>query len=274
MTVLSSVHTHTDYCDGESTVEEMVQSAIRMNVSTLGFSGHSPLFGEDAKSWTMSLPDVERYRRDIAAARRKYTGQIELLCGLELDIDTDPAIAEGFDFLIGSVHRLLFDNDTCSVDNTVEELDVCVAEHFGGDYYAYCAAYYEKLSHLHERTRCDIIGHFDLVSKFHEQHRRFDQSDPRYREPVFSCLEKLVQTGAVFEINTGGISRGFRSVPYPADWILREICRLGGSVLLSSDAHSASTLLFGFEEAAALAKDCGFKSVKALTARGFIDIPL
>ena len=37
----STVHTHTTYCDGKNTPEQMIQSAIRQGLSVIGFSGHS-----------------------------------------------------------------------------------------------------------------------------------------------------------------------------------------------------------------------------------------
>jgi histidinol-phosphatase (PHP family) len=272
--VLSNVHTHTLYCDGENTVEEMAAGAVSLGMTTLGFSGHSPLDHPAGSGWAMTPEAFQSYKEDVAAAREKYAGRLEILCGLELDYDSSPEWGRDLDFIIGSVHQLMPDGDFCSVDNVPEEVDDAVNRHFGGCYYSYCAAYYDKLSGICERTGCDIVGHFDIVTKFNGEFRRFDENDPRYRGPAINCLRKLVNNGAVFEINTGGISRGYRTTPYPAPWILREISRLGGSVILTSDAHSAATLLHGFDKGADLAAACGFDSVKALTAKGFIDLPV
>ena len=41
MIPLSNLHTHTHYCDGKYSPEEMVQAAIREGFVSLGFSGHS-----------------------------------------------------------------------------------------------------------------------------------------------------------------------------------------------------------------------------------------
>ncbi|MBQ3999858.1 MAG: hypothetical protein II643_02550 [Oscillospiraceae bacterium] len=75
----------------------------------------------------------------------------------------------------------------------------------------------------------------------------FDEEDPRYIAAWRGALEKLLKTGAVFEINTGAMSRGYRTSPYPAPAILDEIKKGGGSLILSSDSHSPQTLLYGFE---------------------------
>ena len=38
--ILSDIHVHTTYCDGKSTVEEIVKKAISMNMTSIGFSSH------------------------------------------------------------------------------------------------------------------------------------------------------------------------------------------------------------------------------------------
>ena len=43
----SCVHTHSDFCDGKNTMEEMAEAAYRAGIRCFGFSGHSfvPLDG-------------------------------------------------------------------------------------------------------------------------------------------------------------------------------------------------------------------------------------
>lgn len=38
---LKNFHTHTTYCDGKNTAEEMILAAINQGFTALGFSGHS-----------------------------------------------------------------------------------------------------------------------------------------------------------------------------------------------------------------------------------------
>ena len=78
-------------------------------------------------------------------------------------------------------------------------------------------------------------------------------------------------TGAAFEINTGAISRGYRTESYPSDRFLNTIREMGGSVTYSSDAHQAKFITLGFEDVVKRAKAAGFKSFKKLTAKGWID---
>ena len=76
----------------------------------------------------------------------------------------------------------------------------------------------------------------------------------------------------IFEINTGAISRGWRTSPYPAPEILKEVRRRGGHVMINSDSHATDTIDCAFETAAELARACGFTSVKIITEKGLEDL--
>ena len=102
----------------------------------------------------------------------------------------------------------------------------------------------------------------------------FDPEDRRYRDASLSALEALLETGKPFEINTGAIYRGMRKTPYPSVSLLKEIYRCKGEILLSSDSHDGASLGFGFDGAAGLAREIGFRYVKVWTKNGFADFPL
>ena len=58
----------------------------------------------------------------------------------------------------------------------------------------------------------------------------------------------LLPSGVPFEINTGAMSRGWRTSPYPAKPIRDYIRAHGGRLILSSDSHKADTLLYAFDQ--------------------------
>ena len=60
--------------------------------------------------------------------------------------------------------------------------------------------------------------------------------------------QSLISTGRVFEINTGAISRGWRTDAYPATEIRQYIRDHGGKMILSSDAHQKENICFQFEK--------------------------
>lgn len=113
-------------------------------------------------------------------------------------------------------------------------------------------AYFATVGALYEKTRCDIVAHFDLITKFNEDGKLFDTSHPRYQAAVHAALDRLCETPARFEINTGAMSRGYRTAPYPEADIIAEIQRKGQQFVFSSDCHARENLLFGWEQCSKL----------------------
>ena len=70
-------------------------------------------------------------------------------------------------------------------------------------------------------------------------------------------------------MNTGSVYRGYRKDFYPGPWLLTEWHKMGGKVIITSDAHDVDSLTFGFEEAAAAIKAAGFTALTVLTVNGF-----
>ncbi|MBQ8447368.1 MAG: hypothetical protein IJX27_00370, partial [Clostridia bacterium] len=77
-----------------------------------------------------------------------------------------------------------------------------------------------------------------------------------------------------FEVNTGGISRGWRKTPYPAFHLMELLQKLGGEIVINSDSHHPDNLDFFFNESAEIIKKAGFTSYSVLTPNGFEKIKL
>lgn len=254
--IFRDLHTHTTFCDGANTAEEMVLAAIEKGMKTIGFSGHA--YTEFVDDCCMSIEGTEQYCLEIARLKEKYNGKIEILCGIEQDYySTFPA--EGYDYVIGSVHYIEKNGKYYSVDHS-EEYYLNTIKEFGGDFIAFSEIYFDTVAKVYEKTGCDIIGHFDLTAKFNgDGNKYFDETDPRYVKAAEKAIKHLLKSGKPFEINTGAIHRGYRSYPYPAPHFLKFIYENGGKVILSSDSHSANTLLYEFEKWAPFAKEIGFE---------------
>lgn len=264
-----NLHAHTTFSDGRHTPEEMAEGAVRAGCASLGFSEHSPLpLSADPDGWTMKRDKVEVYRKTVLGLREAYAGRLEIFLGLEQDMDSDAPDA-GYDYLIGSVHGIRADGAYLSVDISPKAFDQAVQEHFGGDCFAFARAYYRREAEAAAVTGCQMIGHFDLITKFNEDGCRFDENDSRYRSAALEALEAVMERDVIFEVNTGAMSRGWRSAPYPAPFLLRAIRERKGRICITGDSHSADTIVHGFPAAAALAADCGFREVWVLTQGGW-----
>ena len=242
---LYDLHTHTTYSDGESTPEEMVQRAIEMGLTKIGFSDHSYTAFEDY--YCLTPRSTEEYKSEINALKEKYKGRIEILCGIEQDYYTDLE-PTGFDYIIGSVHFVKIQNEYIAVDDTEEILANAADKYFGGDIYSLIELYYETVADVVNKTGADIIGHLDLITKFNEGGRMFDESHPRYVKAYKSAVDKLINYNKPFEINSGAISRGYRTAPYPSKEIIDYIKSKGGTLIHSSDSHSKDTLCYGIKD--------------------------
>ena len=241
--IYGDYHMHTTFCDGKSTAEEMVQSAIEKGLTRMGFSIHAEQFSprgpRDPKV-------MAAYRAEIARLKEAYRDRIEILCGAESDYYF-PANKDDFDYILGSVHYLNTPDGLIPIDSKPEILLDAAATYYNNDFLAIAQEYFATVARLVE-IRPDIIGHFDLIAKYNEGDKLFDSQDPRYLSAAFAAVDALLPLGVPFEINTGAISRGYRTHPYPADPILRYILAHGGKVMLCSDSHAAKNVAFAFDD--------------------------
>jgi len=242
----NSYHTHTTFCDGKDTPEELILRAIELGCTEIGFSGHSFTDIPDEDPFCMTENGTGEYKREIRRLREKYRDRIRVLLGVEQDFysESDP----DFEYVIGSVHYVLKDGTYIPVDESPEMLKASEERFYGGDYYALAEDYYALVGDIYRKTRCDIVGHFDLITKFNEGNRLFDTSDPRYEAAADGALEKLLGEPVCFEVNFGAVARGYRTEPYPEKRIMEKIRQAGKKLIYTSDCHDRRDLLFGIPE--------------------------
>ena len=142
---------------------------------------------------------------------------------------------------------------------------MAIDRHFEGNSKAVAEAYFEEVGRI---KNADIVGHFDLISKFNEKGDIFRGAD--YMDAALFAMRKLAAANMIFEINTGAISRGYRTVPYPPENLLYELRKLEGRITVTGDAHDTSGIACGYEEAVYLAKQCGFDRIWLLDEGGFV----
>ncbi len=256
--ILEDLHTHTSYCDGKDSPEEMIKEAIKKGLCTIGFSGH--IFLTYGTSWCMSKDNTERYIAEINALKEKYKNKIKVLCGIETDLYSDEDLSR-FDYVIGSVHGFKVGDAYFEIDNSAEVLRNGIDRYFCGDANLAAEHYFCSVVECIKKTDADIIGHFDLITKFRNKDRLFDEAHPRYIDAYQRAVDELIPMNKPFEINMGAISRGYRTTPYPSVPILKYIASKGGKVIMTGDTHAKENLCYSFEKFENLANDCGFDKV-------------
>lgn len=240
------LHIHTTFSDGVDTPEACVLAAIEAGFSEIGFSDHSYISHPSEIVYWKGAEFEPLYKAEIARLKEKYKDRINILCGIEQDYYSDhPAV--GYDYIIGAVHFIESGSAFVGVDEpagyTLENL-----KYFGGDIYTFAEEYYKRLSGVVEKTNCDIIAHFDLVSKYNEVSNLFDENHPRYIKAWRAAADKLLKTGKPFEINTGAMAKGIKTKPYPSRDIYDYLKEHGAKFILAGDSHKKEDIGYGFKD--------------------------
>lgn len=265
-----NLHTHSTFCDGKDTPEEMILTAMDKGFSSVGFSGHAHVPGSP---FSMSVEKTEAYIQEVHALQKKYAGQIDIFCGLEFDTQS-PTPLDGYDYIIGTVHYVETPEGAIPFDRSQDVVADIINTHFGGDGMAYTKQYYRQLAELPSFGKFDILGHFDIIAKHCENIHFFDMDSKEYRSWAMDAAEAIAGKIPFFEVNTGAISRGYRTTPYPDPFIMKELKRLGFGAVITSDCHDRNHLDCWREEAKELLKSCGFKEHYVLKRDGFTPISL
>lgn len=240
----SNYHTHTHFCDGCNSPEELIQEAIRLGCPALGFSGHCYTFFDE--SYCMTKEKTRAYIAEIRALQEKYRDKIRILLGIEQDYySTEPT--DEYDYVIGSVHYVKKDGCYLPVDETKEIQLEGVARLYNGDFYSFIEDYFATVADVYRKTRCRIVGHFDIIKMFNGEGDLFDPQHPRYQAAAYKALSALKDAPVTLEVNTRGIANGYLKEPYPSADILRQWRAWGKPTIFSSDCHKAEQLLFGYE---------------------------
>ena len=268
--IRQNLHTHSVYDDGSSTPMEMARAAASAGLTGLGFSGHSVLPYEN--DWAMTEQSRKDWIADVARTKEAMAGRLEVFLGLEWDLLSDPP--EGYDYIIGSIHHIGAGSPPRTVDESPDMTRAVVRGEFDSDTDAYAEAYFAQYGALAALPFVDIVGHFDLLTKFDEKEAILDAGSRRFREAAMAALELLCRTDKIFEVNTGAIARGWRTGPYPSASLLRELKERNARVLVTSDAHRANGIACAFMETEALLDSLGFREIWELKDGEFVPRPL
>ena len=266
--IKQNLHTHSTYCDGKDTIEEMVLTAIDKGFTVLGFSGHGNC--EDVAYYAMGDSNTAKYIQDVLAMKEKYQDQIKIFLGIEEDaLGKRYQKHDPYDYIIGSVHYVKAGDDFLAVDENAE-ITQQIVDYFGS-FLDYAKNYYSEVKKIADMDEVDIVGHVDLLTKFNEDETFIEFNQPDYLKIAYECIDALIAKDKIFEVNTGAIARGQRKTPYPHQTLLQYIHDHGGKICLNSDCHNKEMLDCYYQESFDLIKQCGFTSLMALTDQGFIE---
>lgn len=278
--LLTNYHTHSEFCDGQGTPAEMLEQAVALGFSALGFSSHAPLpFDND---FTLPYSRVEDYVETVNGL--KDNDQIEVYLGLEIDFIEhviEPREHSwdslGLDYKIGSIHALTPATDAHTalcVDGPDDEFNMLLYQVFNGDAKAMVSDYYHKMAVMCEQGGFDILGHYDLIKRHNKAKQFFDESAHWYRNIAISTLDAVARSGVIMEVNYGGMLRGSTDDAYPPLWLLRVARQLNIPVQINADAHHPNHLVIHHEYCRELLLKAGYKTQRVLLDNQWQDIAL
>lgn len=271
----SNAHTHTQFCDGKSTAEEVVQAALARGFVSLGFSSHAKQ--DFHPEYSLNPQREALYIAEISRLQAACEGQLAIWLGMERDrfsyADRAP-----FAYVIGAVHYVRTpEGAALPVDASAQLLEEAIGFDYRGDGQKLAEDYFESLGAYIREYKPDIIAHFDLLTKYNPDGRFFDTSHPRYIKAATDAMDAAITGCRLLEINVGGIIRARTTEPYPSLPLLRYWHALGGQVTLTSDCHNTAQLDSGFDQGIAHIRAAGYQKAAILGRREslfeWVDVP-
>ena len=268
---------HSSFSDGKAEAEEYVELAIKKGFRSIGFSEHGPT--KFNKHWELPEENIDEYFAEINRLKEKYKDKIEIYIGMELDyftgIEDNAFLKYDLDYVIGSIHYFPDEEGKIfGIDCRPDDFHKTIHDYFKGDVKAFVREFCDRIIAMVDKFKPDIIGHFDLIKFNNRNEMYFSENDDWYRAEVMHVFEFISKTGTMLDVNTGGITRGYLTVPYPSPWALIEAAKLNIPITLNSDAHRPEHIDGQFENVTEILKECGYTEKMILKNGNWIPVPI
>ena len=261
MICLTDTHTHTWYSnDARCTVEEVCRAAWEGGVTAVAVTDHFEYKQGGVPSCDY-LSRVERRTAELARAKARWAGRLEVLRGVEIgQPHWNPAHSRAiagsgdYDMVIGSLH----------------DLRPGVSIYTGYDYSREEARdemyrqFFEEAREMVRVADFDTFGHYDYPIRKMEGF--VEPSLTPWKAYALPFLKELAESGRALEINTVGQRRWMGRVG--ERWVLEAFRRYGGRyVTVGSDAHYARHVGIHVKEAYDAMRAAGFDKVTVYRER-------
>lgn len=255
--IRSDCHMHTSFSSDSSTLPEaMLEGALEKGLGAVCITDHMDLdypfndsMGKDA-----FLFDVDAYFQTLTKLRERYAGRLDLRIGIELGLQPHLGarcreIAEKypFDFVIGSIH-------------VVDRKDPYYRELFSDftDGELYRRAFEETYACLKALDAFDVLGHLDYIVRY-GMHQAKEYSYEAFAPCLDAVLKQVIGMGKGIELNSAGLKYGL-GFCHPHPDVLKRYRELGGEIItVGADGHCPEHIAYGFDRAAEVLRECGFR---------------
>lgn len=201
------------------------------------------------------LQSMRQQSFEIERARGSFGDLVKISKGIELgqphrhvEVAAQALAASDYDFVLGSVHMLEDGTDFYCVDYS--DPDIVVAD--------LLEQYYDNVVRLAEWGGFDSLAHMRYPERYIWGNQRIPVDIKPFGDHIDRVLRLLIDKGKALEVNTCAMRRG---MPLdPGIEVLRRYRELGGELItIGSDAHQASHMTSGFDDAMDTLLTLGFK---------------
>lgn len=253
----ANYHSHSTFCDGTSSMEQVCRAAFDRGFDYWGVSSHAPL--DLKKHFGIKTEDVPLYLSTIQELKEKYQPMMKVFSAMEIDFVTDlmeqsDVVAKKYslDYFIGSVHQVKEHNlskETWFIDGHDSSVyDRGLEQLFDMDIKRAVRCYYQQQMRMVSKCKPDIIGHFTKVN-MHNKGRYFSEQEPWYEDLVMSLIDCLIKNDTVVEINTRGLYKGRHDDYYPSKRWIKVLIDKSVPLVISTDCHNATEVDAYYQEA-------------------------
>ena len=271
---------HSSFVDGRGTVAEIAQAAAERGFASFGFTEHFTTpphqeFSPDGKvSDLYQRSDwIPRYVADVRSAETRHADRVRILLGAEVEYmrgreawTRERLAAWPFDYLVGSVHFLRYDDLDVPID--WDRPRVLEALRRAGSPERLYLDYYDHVLELIGWRLVHVVGHLDLMKIYLEPAEQV--ASAAIRAKVAAVLETMRDAAVALDVNPRGLTKPCREI-YPADWILARARQIGVAVTLGDDSHSAFEVGARLEHAVAALRRAGYETMATLRPGGALD---
>jgi len=258
--MLASYHNHSSWSDGQASIADMLDGAIRSGVAEFGISDHWTMHPEgQTPEWSIPLHRLDAYTARVRELQEGTSARLAFRLGLEVDwfpsmehIIRRRLESAGFDYLIGSVHYVgdfLIDTSAEAWEPLDEDERREIATN-----------YWDCLRSMAASNLFDIVGHLDLYKKF------AIAPDTSTTPEAMAALDAIAASGMVVEVNTAGWHKPCAEA-YPSLSLLQECRGRDIPTTINADAHRPEHVIRDFDRAAALLREAGYTEVVRFGAK-------
>jgi histidinol-phosphatase (PHP family) len=263
----SNFHTHSNYCDGKTSIAECVTKAQSQNMISIGLSSHAPL-PFDCK-WCMKPDRLDAYITEISETKRTQ-GYTQVYSGLEVDyipeVISPDAFRSKLDFTVGSIHFVdrMSNGVRWEIDGTHHFFLEGLRDIFKDDIRDAVTRYFQLTREMIVTSPPEIVGHLDKIKMQNHDNKFFSEEDAWYVSEIKATLDVIANSNCILEVNTRGIYQKKTTSTYPSPWVLELALKKNIPVTISSDAHHPNDLTNHFSETAQTLLNIGYKKISVL----------